>query len=95
MSRVLAPRICRSSGASKFTRPRANSLPSQLTEVPDPKAVAVVSYTQVDVGPNHVCAVSSAQDIWCFGFNTSGQFGTGLVDTTNTRTWEPVSPVIR
>ena len=74
---------------------RANSLPSQLTEVPDPKAVAVVSYTQVDVGPNHVCAVSSAQDIWCFGFNTSGQFGTGLVDTTNTRTWEPVSPVIR
>jgi alpha-tubulin suppressor-like RCC1 family protein len=72
---------------------RANTLPSQLTEVPDPKGVAVVSYTQVDVGPNHVCAVSSAQDIWCFGFNTFGQFGTGLV--SGTRISEPVAAVIR
>ena len=72
---------------------RANALPAQLTEVPWPKGVPVISYRQVDVGPNHVCAVTSKDDVWCFGFNSFGQFGTGTV--SNVRTWEPAVAAIR
>ena len=67
--------------------------PAQLTEVPWPKGVPVISYRQVDVGPNHVCATTSSDDVWCFGFNSFGQFGTGA--TSNVRTWEPAVAVVR
>ena len=72
---------------------RANAMPAQLTEVPWPKGVPVISYRQVDVGPNHVCATTSSDDIWCFGFNSFGQFGTGTI--SNVRTWEPAVAVVR
>ena len=42
------------------------------------------------VGPNHVCAVSTQRDVWCFGNNTFGQFGIGTTSTA--RTDEPRTP---
>jgi alpha-tubulin suppressor-like RCC1 family protein len=53
----------------------------------------VISWNQVDVGPNHVCAVTTQQDIWCFGLNAFGEFGTGTTSTT--RTDGPVTAAIR
>jgi alpha-tubulin suppressor-like RCC1 family protein len=64
-----------------------------LSQVPDPQGVVVISWTQVDVGPNHVCAVTTRQDVWCFGDNSFGQFGTGVF--SNTRTDKPVTAVNR
>ncbi|MEO8061172.1 MAG: hypothetical protein ABI821_00340 [Pseudomonadota bacterium] len=52
--------------------------PSQLTLVPEPQSDHVIVYNEVDVGPNHVCGVTSQQDVWCFGKNDLGQFGTGV-----------------
>lgn len=72
---------------------KANTPPSQLQDVLDPKGVAVISWTQVDVGPNHVCAVTTKQDVWCFGDNSWGQFGTGA--RSSMRTDEPVTAAIR
>ncbi len=72
---------------------KAGVSPPQLTEVADPKGVPVISWTQVDVGPNHVCAVTTRQDVWCFGDNSFGQFGTGVF--SNTRTDEPVTAANR
>lgn len=63
---------------------KAGTPPPQLSEVPDPKGVAVISWTQVDVAPNHVCAVTQLQDVWCFGDNSWGQFGTGVWSSTRT-----------
>lgn len=60
------------------------STPAPLDEVPDPKSVAVISWNQVDVGPNNVCAVSSNDDVWCLGSNEFGQFGTGQRSTVRT-----------
>ena len=68
---------------------KASAPPPQLSKVPDPKGVAVISWTQVDVGPNHVCAVTTRQDVWCFGDNSWGQFGTGA--SSSVRTEEPVT----
>jgi hypothetical protein len=67
--------------------------PPRLSEVPDPKGVVVISWTQVDVGPNHVCAVTTRQDVWCFGDNSWGQFGTGA--RSSTRTDAPVTAANR
>ena len=67
--------------------------PQQLSQVPDPKGVAVISWTQVDVGPNHVCAVTTRGDVWCFGDNSWGQFGTGA--QSSARTDEPVTAANR
>ena len=72
---------------------KASTPPPQLSKVPDPKGVAVISWTQVDVGPNHVCAVTTRGDVWCFGDNSLGQFGTGVF--SNTRTDEPVTAANR
>jgi alpha-tubulin suppressor-like RCC1 family protein len=63
---------------------KAGTPPPQLKEVDDPKGVAVISWTQVDVGPNHVCAVTQQRDVWCFGDNSWGQFGTGAQSSTRT-----------
>jgi alpha-tubulin suppressor-like RCC1 family protein len=65
----------------------------QLSQVPDPQGVVVISWTQVDVGPNHVCAVTTRGDVWCFGDNSWGQFGTGV--QSSTRTDEPVTAAKR
>jgi alpha-tubulin suppressor-like RCC1 family protein len=73
---------------------KAGTSASQLlSQVPDPKGVVVISWTQVDVGPNHVCAVTTRGDVWCFGDNSFGQFGTGVF--SNTRTDEPVTAADR
>jgi alpha-tubulin suppressor-like RCC1 family protein len=66
--------------------------PTQLPMVPAPASDHYISWNQTDVGPNHVCAVSTQRDVWCFGNNTYGQFGTGAVSTT--RTDEPLTPAI-
>ena len=64
---------------------KAGTSPSQLlSKVPDPQGVVVISWTQVDVGPNHVCAVTTRQDVWCFGDNSFGQFGTGVFSSNRT-----------
>jgi alpha-tubulin suppressor-like RCC1 family protein len=65
----------------------------QLSQVPDPKGVAVISWTQVDTGPSHTCAVTTQRDVWCFGDNSWGQFGTGA--WSNMRTEEPVTAANR
>ena len=65
--------------------------PSQLPMVPDPASDHYISWNQADVGPNHVCAVNTQRDIWCFGTNAFGQFGTGTTSTT--RTDAPMTPV--
>jgi hypothetical protein len=65
----------------------------QLSPIPDPKGVAVISWTQVDTGPNHACAVTTQHDVWCFGDNSWGQFGTGVF--SNMRTEEPVTAANR
>jgi hypothetical protein len=59
-----------------------------LSMLPDPASDHVISWTQVDVGPQHVCAVTTQRDIWCFGFNTFGQLGTGTLSSS--RTTQPV-----
>lgn len=68
-------------------------IPPQLPMVADPPSDHYISWDQVDVGPNHVCAVSSQRDVWCFGINKFGQFGTGVASTV--RVDEPKTAVIR
>jgi alpha-tubulin suppressor-like RCC1 family protein len=58
--------------------------PPPLSKVPAPAIDQFVSYNQLDVGPNHVCAVTSHRDIFCFWLNTRGQFGTGALSSTRT-----------
>jgi alpha-tubulin suppressor-like RCC1 family protein len=58
--------------------------PPALAQVPAPGGLSYTIYAQVDVGPNHVCALTSKRDLFCFGLNTRGQFGTGAVSTTRT-----------
>ena len=67
--------------------------PPQLTQVPDPASDHYVSWSQVDVGPSHVCAVDFQRDIWCFGMNDAGQLG--LAPFANSRTTVPTTPVSR
>ena len=38
-------------------------------------------FTQVDVGQNHTCAIDNQFDVYCFGSNAFGQFGTGTFDS--------------
>ena len=64
-----------------------------LSEVPDPKTDHHVMFSQVDVGQSHVCAVTTHRDVWCFGENTFGQFGTGAF--TSARTPAPLVPANR
>ena len=73
---------------------KAGTSPQQLlSPVSDPQGVAVISWTQVDVGPNHVCAVTTQRDVWCFGDISFGQFGTGV--QSNNRTDVPVTAATR
>jgi alpha-tubulin suppressor-like RCC1 family protein len=55
----------------------STSAVAQLSPVAPPKNYSYISYVQVDVGPNHVCALTTHTDIYCFGLNSFGQFGTG------------------
>lgn len=64
-----------------------SATPGPLSPVKKPWTDYGVDYTQTDVGPNHACAVTSERDIWCWGMNDYGQFGTGLY--SNMDTWEP------
>jgi alpha-tubulin suppressor-like RCC1 family protein len=72
---------------------KAGLPPPQLSQIPDPQGVAVISWTQVDTGPNHACAVTTQRDVWCFGDNSFGQFGTGVF--SNVRTEKPVTAANR
>jgi len=38
---------------------------------------ANVTWTQVAMGANHGCAVSTTGSLWCWGYNHAGQLGTG------------------
>ncbi len=67
--------------------------PGPLSPVKKPWTDYGVDYTQTDVGPNHACAVTSERDIWCWGMNDYGQFGTGAY--SNMDTWEPKIRTIR
>ena len=67
--------------------------PAQLQLVPEPQSDHVIVYTETDVGPGHVCAVTTQQEIWCFGKNNLGQFGTGV--TSAAITTAPVLPAMR
>jgi Regulator of chromosome condensation (RCC1) repeat len=67
--------------------------PPLLTMIPDPVSDYSVIWNQVDVGPNHACAVTTQQDVWCWGLNTVGQFGTGAASAT--RAYEPVTAATR
>lgn len=71
-----------------------NNIANSLTQVNDPKSYYhVLTYTQVDVGLNHACAVNTQGDILCFGKNTFGQFGTGYMSSI--RVDEPDLPTVR
>jgi len=65
----------------------ASATPGQLGKMKKPWTDFGVDYTQVDIGPTHACAVTSERDIWCWGMNDWGQFGTGT--TSNMDTFEP------
>jgi alpha-tubulin suppressor-like RCC1 family protein len=67
--------------------------PPPLTKIPPPSELHYVTFAQVDVGPHHVCAVTNHRDIYCFGLNERGQFGTG--DVSSVRTESPVTAVRR
>jgi alpha-tubulin suppressor-like RCC1 family protein len=69
-------------GGSLFCGQWTYSIPPQLAAVPDPQSNHVVVWQEVDVGPNHVCGVTTMQEVWCFGLNSFGQFGTGVRATT-------------
>jgi alpha-tubulin suppressor-like RCC1 family protein len=61
-----------------------NVTPGALAPMDKPWPDYGVDYTQVDVGPNHACAVTDERDIWCWGLNDFGQFGTGTFSATDT-----------
>lgn len=67
----------------------------QLSKVKKPWTDYGVDWTQTDVGPNHVCTVTSEFDIWCFGKNDHGQFGNGTLATSNIDTSKPQARVNR
>lgn len=66
-----------------------------MAEIKDPPNFSYISYTQVDVGPEHICAVNTNRDVWCFGVNFLGQFGTGQRDNTQTYVESPKQAAIR
>ena len=62
----------------------ASAVPGPLGKMKKPWTDFGVDYTQTDVGPTHACAVTSNFDIWCWGMNDFGQFGTGVFSSTDT-----------
>jgi hypothetical protein len=81
-------------GGDLFCGNWMSSVPTrQFTMIPDPASDHYISWNQVDVGPNHVCGVTTQRDIWCFGMNDAGQSGTGTTSTG--RTELPVIPTVR
>ncbi|HET7809262.1 MAG TPA: hypothetical protein VFL16_01665 [Steroidobacteraceae bacterium] len=64
-----------------------NVTPGQLGKMIKPWPDFGVDYTQVDVGQTHACAVTDQHDIWCWGMNDFGQFGTGVMSSN--MTFEP------
>jgi len=62
----------------------ATAPPGQLGVMKKPWTDFGVDYKQVDVGPNHACALNSERDIYCWGTNEFGQFGTGTFSSTDT-----------
>jgi hypothetical protein len=79
-------------GSDLFCGNWQSVIPPQLPQVAGPASDQYVIWNQVDVGENHVCALTSNRDVWCFGVNKFGQFGTGAFSTT--RTWSPVTAVV-
>ena len=80
-------------GGDLFCGNWTTGIPPKLAMVPDPTSDHAVVWNQVDVGPNHACAVTTQQDVWCWGLNTVGQFGTGVASPT--RALLPVTAATR
>ncbi len=54
---------------------------------PEGEFAQTISFTQIDVGGNTSCGVSTSGDIWCWGSNTGGALGAGSFEQ---RAWVPV-----
>lgn len=68
---------------------------AQLSKVRKPWTDFGVNWTQTDVGPRHVCTLTSQRDIWCFGQNDHGQFGDGNLANSNIDTTRPMTKAKR
>jgi hypothetical protein len=80
-------------GGDLFCGNWTSAIPPQLPLVAEPASDRYIVWNQVDVGENHVCALTSQRDVWCFGIDKFGQFGTGATSTV--RTFAPVTAVNR
>jgi hypothetical protein len=69
------------------------NVPPQLTLVPDPPNTYGMAWNQMDLGPNHGCGVSNNRDVFCWGYNTMGQFGTGMQSAVEVK--DPVTAALR
>lgn len=81
---VACVRTCETAaGSDLYCGNWVGTVGSTLSKVGDPpNSYGYVVWDLVDVGPNHVCALTNQRDIWCFGINKFGQFGTGVDSTT-------------
>ena len=82
--------------ATAFARPEKSQSglpPPNLAIGVDAPGAVRAEVRVVDLGPDHACAVNTQQDVWCWGLNTKGQFGTGVA--TSTRIEEPVTAAQR
>jgi alpha-tubulin suppressor-like RCC1 family protein len=61
--------------------------PSILRDSVQPRQLGqATNWATVAVGSNHLCAISTASELWCIGANSFGQLGLGSGDTTDRST---------
>jgi hypothetical protein len=63
--------------ASDRTVQVATPSPDAAIARPPPPAPFLGDVTQLSVGPGHVCAVTTAHTVVCWGDNSAGQLGVG------------------
>ena len=80
----LPPQTCLTDGSGDLLCRNwvSSAVPGPLGKMKKPWTDFGIDYTQTDVGPTHACAVTSNFDIWCWGMNDFGQFGTGVFSST-------------
>ena len=54
------------------------------------KVVINTAVTSITAGSGVTCALSSAKDVWCWGFNANGSVGIGKADTADHFTPKPI-----